>query len=342
MALERASSLWIGALEPYMTEDFLMRSFELMGEKPEAIKVMRNKHTGLPAGFGFCQFQDEKRAMEVLHKLNGKIIPYSQPPCRFKMNHSTNTKGTNADHALWVGDLSADVDDYGLYKCFAARYNTIQLAKVVRSTNGESRGYAFVNFTSETDYKDALTHMQGHRGLGSNPLRVSLAIPRNYNMIPGSSSTNSSTTSSLTASLASTIVQAAAAQNQAQSQTGTPGYGQYMDPSYWQQQQQQQQQQQPQYGAWPQYGYQGYYEGQTYPAGQYGAGQAATNQPEEDEFELIEHNTPVDIEKLNRELFERNQDLWDTLEDSRWSPFNPEKVVPTAKTEENGTAAPAC
>ena len=281
------------------------------------------------------------------------------------MNHSTNTKGTNADHALWVGDLSADVDDYGLYKCFAARYNTIQLAKgtvtiylsiircflnyyfcvfktVVRSTNGESRGYAFVNFTSETDYKDALTHMQGHRGLGSNPLRVSLAIPRNYNMIPGSSSTNSSTTSSLTASLASTIVQAAAAQNQAQSQTGTPGYGQYMDPSYWQQQQQQQQQQQPQYGAWPQYGYQGYYEGQTYPAGQYGAGQAATNQPEEDEFELIEHNTPVDIEKLNRELFERNQDLWDTLEDSRWSPFNPEKVVPTAKTEENGTAAPAC
>ena len=48
---------------------------------------------------------------------------------RFKLNHSTNTKGTAADHALWVGDLSADVDDYGLYKCFAARYNSVQLAK---------------------------------------------------------------------------------------------------------------------------------------------------------------------------------------------------------------------
>lgn len=70
-------------------------------------------------------------------------------------------------------------------QCFAARYNSVQLAKVVRGTNGESRGYAFVNFTSEADYKDALTHMQGHRGLGANPLRVSLAIPRNYNMIPG-------------------------------------------------------------------------------------------------------------------------------------------------------------
>ena len=37
-------------------------------------------------------------------------------PSRFKLNHSTNTKGSTADHALWVGDLSADVDDYGLYK----------------------------------------------------------------------------------------------------------------------------------------------------------------------------------------------------------------------------------
>ena len=60
----------------------------------------------------------------------------------------------------------------------------------MRGSNGESRGYAFVNFSNESDYKDALTHMQGHRGLGSNPLRVSLAIPRNYNMIPGKDKEN--------------------------------------------------------------------------------------------------------------------------------------------------------
>ena len=95
---------------------------------------------------------------------------------------------------------------------------------VVRGTNGESRGYAFVNFTSEADYKDALTSMQGHRGLGSNPLRVSLAIPRNYNMIPGTTSSNSSTTSSLTTAIASTIVQAVAAQS-GQAQTAATAAG---------------------------------------------------------------------------------------------------------------------
>jgi RNA recognition motif-containing protein len=60
-----------------MTEKFLLQSFELMGEQPRTIKVMRKN--GLPAGYGFCQFQDKKQATEALHKLNGKIIPNSQP-----------------------------------------------------------------------------------------------------------------------------------------------------------------------------------------------------------------------------------------------------------------------
>ena len=57
------------------------------------------------------------------------VIFLNFQPSRFKLNHSTNTKGSTADHALWVGDLSADVDDYGLYKCFSAKYNSVQLAK---------------------------------------------------------------------------------------------------------------------------------------------------------------------------------------------------------------------
>ena len=216
----------------------------------------------------------------------------------------------------------------------------------MRGSNGESRGYAFVNFTSETDYKDALTHMQGHRGLGSNPLRVSLAIPRNYNMIPGSG--GSSSAGGMTAQMASSIVQAAATgQPLPVQQPVAAAYGGYVDPNaaYWQQQQ---------YGGgWQGYGgYQqgGYgYDGQGGYPGQYpmGGGQMMPghHQPEEDEFELIEHSTPIDVEKMNRELFERNQELWDALDDARWTPFNPEKALATcakpATEETNGTAVTA-
>ena len=108
------------------------------------------------------------------------------------------------------------------------------------------------------------------------------------------------------------------------------GYG-VIDPSYWQQYA----------GGWQGYGYQGYgYDQQAGYAAPY-AGQMPA-QPEEDEFELIEHNTPIDVDKLNKEFFDRNQDLWDAVDECSWTPFLPEKVVPSQKTEENGTsAAPA-
>ena len=33
------------------------------------------------------------------------------------------------EFSLWVGDLSPEVDDYTLYKTFAARYQSIKAAK---------------------------------------------------------------------------------------------------------------------------------------------------------------------------------------------------------------------
>lgn len=145
----------------------------------------------------------------------------------------------------------------------------------------------------------------------------------------GSTTGSTSSTSSLTASLASTIVQAAASGQAAPvaAAAAAAGYGQYMDPSYWQQ-----------YGNWQGYGYQGYgYDQQAGYTAPY-AGQMPA-QPEEDEFELIEHSNPIDVEKLNKEFFDRNQDLWDAVDEVRWTPFLPEKVVPSQKTEENGTSS---
>lgn len=152
-----------------------------------------------------------------------------------------------------------------------------------------------------------------------------------------------SSSSNLTASIASTIVQQATQQGQPPAAAAAAaGYAAgYVDPNaYWQQQQQQ-------YGGWQGYGYQGGYgydpsqQGGAYPAGAYGAGgqMPPQHQPEEDEFELIEHSTPIDVDKLNRELFERNQDLWDAMDEARWCPFNPDNAIPAAKTEENGTTS---
>jgi len=49
---------------------------------------------------------------------------------------------------------------------------------VVLDSNGRSRGYGFVRFTSETDQQTALIEMQGYSGANMKPLRISLATPK--------------------------------------------------------------------------------------------------------------------------------------------------------------------
>ena len=55
---------------------------------------------------------------------------YFFQPIRFKLNHqSTRLVPGEKDCSIWVGDLTPDVDDLGLYKFFAQRFNTCRTAK---------------------------------------------------------------------------------------------------------------------------------------------------------------------------------------------------------------------
>jgi RNA recognition motif-containing protein len=123
--------LWMGSLEPYMTETFIISAFRKMGENPLNVKVMRNKFTGEAAGYCFVHFATDEEAIDAMHKLNGKPIPGTSPVVRFRLNNASNTGRTLLDRefSVWVGDLSPDVDDYNLYRVFSSKYNTIKTAK---------------------------------------------------------------------------------------------------------------------------------------------------------------------------------------------------------------------
>jgi len=114
-----------------MDEGFLKSGLEQMGEMNVlSIKVMKNKITGEPASYGFVNFDNDHHALIAMHRLNGKVIPNSNPPVRYKLNHqSTRLMAGERDHSIWVGDLSPEVDDLELYKFFAARFDTVRTAK---------------------------------------------------------------------------------------------------------------------------------------------------------------------------------------------------------------------
>lgn len=177
----RVGALWIGGLEPYMDEAFLQTAVTMMGEQGVvSIKVMTNKFTGEPAGYGFINFDSDQTAIIAMHRMGGKIIPNSNPPVRFKLNHnSTRLAPGEIDTSIWVGDLTPEVDDFALYRYFTQRYATVRCAKVVLDESGFSKGYGFVRFGSEQEQQHALGCMTGEMGLGSKPIKVSMANQKN-------------------------------------------------------------------------------------------------------------------------------------------------------------------
>ena len=67
-----------------MDEGFLKSGLESMGEMNViSIKVMKNKITGEPASYGFINFDNDHHALIAMHRLNGKVIPNSNPVSLF-------------------------------------------------------------------------------------------------------------------------------------------------------------------------------------------------------------------------------------------------------------------
>lgn len=277
-----------------MTETFIINSFRKMGENPLNVKVMRNKFTGEPAGYCFVHFATDEEAIDAMHKLNGKAIPSTSPPVRFRLNNASNTGRSMLDRefSVWVGDLSPDVDDYNLYRVFSTKYNTIKTAKVIIDNSGFSRGYGFVRFGSEEEQKDSLTAMNGYIGLGTKALKICNAVPKPK----GSTTATDSPTS------ATTTFQAAGSTDYTQ---------QYYDATaYWQN-----------YANWQSYYEQG-------DANQLNADgtpmvnmQAHVEKKIDQDLELVDHAQPLDVDKMNKEMIEQDVNLWGALESSRWLPF---------------------
>jgi len=330
--MSREGALWIGGLENYMDEDFILKAMQSMGETNIlSIKVIKNKFTGGAAGYGFINFISDQVALTCMHKLNGKMIPGTQPPVRFKLNHNSNRLlPGEKNHSIWVGDLTPEVDDLSLYRFFSARFQSIVSAKVVMDDTGSSKGFGFIRFNNETEQQTALTSMMGVSGLGGKPLKVrihfqktkkdnddSFDIPQHLvqhvaNSVIGGGNSQSS---------AYGYGQAPTASEQGQNADYYQQYSQYWSQyAAWQQWQQQ-------YSAWQQH------QEQQQPGQQPGEGgpqppappppdkaKAAdpNNMLEGPLNQLVEHTRKIDVREENKKYLEANNELWDSMEESCW------------------------
>ncbi|KAG9135211.1 hypothetical protein Leryth_013478 [Lithospermum erythrorhizon] len=173
-------TIWVGDLLHWMDEDYLRNCFASTGELA-SVKVIRNKQTGIPEGYGFVEFYTHEAAEKVLQTYPRSLMPNADQP--FRLNWATFSMGekrsnNGSDLSIFVGDLAADVTDTLLHETFSSKYNSVKAAKVVMDANtGRSKGYGFVRFGDDNERTQAMADMNGVY-CSSRAMRIGPATPR--------------------------------------------------------------------------------------------------------------------------------------------------------------------
>ncbi|KAM0843403.1 hypothetical protein ACQ4PT_057728 [Festuca glaucescens] len=140
--LEEVRTLWIGDLQYWADENYLYSCFAHTGEV-QSVKLIRNKLSNLPEGYGFIEFISHEAAERVLQTYNGAQMPGTEHT--FRLNWASFSSGG---------------------------------AKVVTDPNtGRSKGYGFVKFADENEKTRAMSEMNGVY-CSTRPMRISAAIPK--------------------------------------------------------------------------------------------------------------------------------------------------------------------
>ncbi|KKY19379.1 putative nuclear and cytoplasmic polyadenylated rna-binding protein pub1 [Phaeomoniella chlamydospora] len=168
-------ALYVGGLDPRVTEDVLKQIFETSGHVI-SVKIIPDKNfqsKGL--NYGFVEYDDPANAERASQNLNGRRVHQSEIRVNWAYQSNSNNKEDTSNHYhIFVGDLSNEVNDEVLLQAFSA-FGSVSEARVMWDMKtGRSRGYGFVAFRERPDAEKALANMDGE-WLGSRAIRCNWA-----------------------------------------------------------------------------------------------------------------------------------------------------------------------
>jgi RNA recognition motif-containing protein len=149
-------TLWMGDIEPWMDEAFIIEAFKECGFEPKSIKLIIDKRLNKYKNFCFVNFNNIEEANNALFNLNAKKIPKTNMFFKLNLTKSNSESCKNA----YVGNLSPKINDIELFNFFKSKYPSVYYASII-TDKGVSRGYGFVHFAKEEEYQQCLNEMDG-------------------------------------------------------------------------------------------------------------------------------------------------------------------------------------
>ncbi|OQN97453.1 hypothetical protein B0A48_16612 [Cryoendolithus antarcticus] len=168
-------ALYVGGLDPRVTEEVLKQIFETTGHV-QNVKIIPDKNFQSKGyNYGFVEYDDPGAAERAMQTLNGRRVHQQEIRVNWAYQSNNTTKEDTSNHFhIFVGDLSNEVNDEVLLQAFSA-FGTVSEARVMWDMKtGRSRGYGFVAYRDRGEAEKALSNMDGE-WLGSRAIRCNWA-----------------------------------------------------------------------------------------------------------------------------------------------------------------------
>ena len=152
-------TLYLGNLHPYVTEVVLAGLFAGF-EGIHELKIIKDRITGMSAGYGFARFVDVRYAAVALEHVENQVIYGQRIKASWALQKDKDDE-FGSHHHVFVGDLSSEVTDAVLMAAFAHFEGSSDARVMWDHGSGRSKGYGFVSFVTKELAERAIEEMNG-------------------------------------------------------------------------------------------------------------------------------------------------------------------------------------